>query len=227
MIKAVIFDFDGVLVESVDIKTKAFTRLFEPEGSEACGRIVDYHVKNGGVSRFEKFRYIYSSILKRDLSDAVFNSLCERFASLVLEEVVRAPYVKGAMEFIGSYASKYSLFISSATPQTEIDEIVYRRGIGKYFRGVFGSPSNKKDIVGGIIGRSGFSADEAIYVGDAISDFEAASLHNVKFIARVTPDNRLFDSIECVKIKDLQGLRSLLEGSDNNKLSLSRDETAG
>ncbi len=32
MIKAIIFDFDGVIVESVDIKTKAFARLFEHGG---------------------------------------------------------------------------------------------------------------------------------------------------------------------------------------------------
>jgi len=46
MIKAIIFDFDGVLVESVDIKTKAFAGLFEHEGDSIVRRVVAYHIKN-------------------------------------------------------------------------------------------------------------------------------------------------------------------------------------
>ena len=55
MIKAIIFDFDGVLVESLDIKTRAFAKLFGPEGPDMAKRVVDYHLQNGGVSRYEKF----------------------------------------------------------------------------------------------------------------------------------------------------------------------------
>ena len=59
MLKAILFDFDGVLVESVDIKTKAFAKLFENEGPEIVNKVVEYHLANGGVSRFKKFDYIY------------------------------------------------------------------------------------------------------------------------------------------------------------------------
>ena len=52
MIKIIFFDFDGVIVESVDIKTKAFAMLFEHEGRDIANRVIDYHLKNSGVSRF-------------------------------------------------------------------------------------------------------------------------------------------------------------------------------
>ena len=68
MFKAVIFDFDGVLVESVDVKTNAFKKLFEKEPEEVVEKIIEYHLKNGGISRFEKFRYYYRHFLKRPLS---------------------------------------------------------------------------------------------------------------------------------------------------------------
>ena len=58
-LKAIFFDFDGVLVESVDIKTRAFSKLFEREGEDVVKKVIDYHIDNGGVSRYEKFRYIY------------------------------------------------------------------------------------------------------------------------------------------------------------------------
>ena len=88
MIRAIAFDFDGVLVESVEVKTRAFARLFNTEGPDAVRKILDYHLENGGVSRFEKFKTIYRSILKRPLSEEQFRSLCERFSELVVDEVV-------------------------------------------------------------------------------------------------------------------------------------------
>src|SRR3989338_6081547 len=104
VIKAVIFHFDGVLVESVDIKTNAFALLFKPEGKDVVRKVVGYHLKHGGISRFEKFIYIYKAILKRRLADETFRRLCGRFAKLVVDEVVKAPYVKGAKYFLDSHS---------------------------------------------------------------------------------------------------------------------------
>ena len=69
MIRAVVFDFDGVLVESIETKTNAYACLFECEGEEIVRRVVEYHLKHGGVSRFEKFKFIYREILCRPLSE--------------------------------------------------------------------------------------------------------------------------------------------------------------
>jgi len=41
MIQAIGFDFDGVLVESVDIKTRAYAYLFEDEGPEVVQQVID------------------------------------------------------------------------------------------------------------------------------------------------------------------------------------------
>ena len=56
-IHAIVFDFDGVLAESVDIKTRAFALLFRDEGEEVVRKVIDFHLKNGGVSRFEKIKF--------------------------------------------------------------------------------------------------------------------------------------------------------------------------
>jgi beta-phosphoglucomutase-like phosphatase (HAD superfamily) len=88
LIKAIIFDFDGVIVESVDIKTKSFKKLFEPYGKEIVKKVIEHHLKNTGVSRFEKFNYIYKNILNRKLTKDKFDSLCKKFSDLVVDEVV-------------------------------------------------------------------------------------------------------------------------------------------
>ena len=41
-----IFDFDGVLVDSVEIKAKAFNELYRPYGSEIAEKIVFHHIQN-------------------------------------------------------------------------------------------------------------------------------------------------------------------------------------
>ena len=91
MIRTITFDFGGVLVESVDVKTRAYVSLFEEYGQDIVSKVVDYHMKNGGVSRFVKLRTIYDKILKKPLSEDKFNSLSEQFSSIVVNEVVAAP----------------------------------------------------------------------------------------------------------------------------------------
>ena len=210
MVKTVIFDFDGVLVESVDIKTNAFARLFEKEGGGVVKKVVDYHLNNAGVSRFEKFRHIYKNVLHRSLTDEKFEELCRLFSKLVMDEVVAAPYVKGAKEFLDNYSSRYSCFISSATPQKEIEEITISREMESYFKGIYGSPKDKGAIVKDVLLTNNISPKEAVYVGDALSDYTAASLNSVPFIARIDRNEEIFSGIRCVKIKDLVNLNEVI-----------------
>lgn len=223
MIKAIIFDFDGVLVESVDIKTKAFTKLFKTEGKDIVEKIVDYHLKNAGVSRFEKIRYIYKNILNRDLSEKTFDYLCQQFSHLVVNEVINAPFIKGAKEFLDNYSKSYQCFVASATPENEIKEIINRRNMDRYLKGVYGAPQKKEDIVREILAvssvlspqPSSLNPQSFVYVGDALSDYRAAIANQVNFIAMINSDNKaLFKDIDCIKIEDLSTLKYILDKLD-------------
>ncbi len=218
MIKAIIFDFDGVIVESVDIKTKVFARLFEHEGGVVVEKVVDYHLKNGGVSRFDKFRYFFKEILRRHLSDQQFEELCSSFSELVMEEVVKAPYVKGSKEILDNYSRVCQCFVATGTPQEEIDEIIIQRGMVPYFKGVFGAPRNKNVIVREILDLYCLKPDDVIYVGDAMSDYQAASENSIRFIARIHNNESIFKGIECIKIMDLTDLgRIINEDADTGQ----------
>ncbi|MCG6551104.1 MAG: HAD hydrolase-like protein [Candidatus Magnetominusculus sp. LBB02] len=212
MINTIIFDFDGVLVESVDIKTRAFARVFEQEGKDVMDSVVEFHLNNTGVSRFDKFRYIYKTILKRPLTDAQFNELCRHFAALVVDEVAEAPYVKGAKEFLDNFAAQtYTCFVSTATPQDEIEQIIRRRNMETYFKAVHGAPKKKAEIVKEILATYSISYENAVYVGDAMSDYNAAAVNQVPFIARASADNKIFNDVNCIKITDLTELCDAIE----------------
>jgi HAD superfamily hydrolase (TIGR01549 family) len=189
MICAIAFDFDGVLAESVDVKTFAYTHLFEGEGEEKIERIREYHLKNGGISRFEKFKYIYKNILCRPLSEKEFYSLCERFSQLVVDEVVASPWVEGAREFLQDNKGKYTFFIISGTPHEELATIIRSRGMGSFFQEVLGSPDSKEKLLRDVMQRHKLEPEQMVFVGDAETDWNAARESKIPFIWRRVSEN--------------------------------------
>jgi len=206
MIKAVIFDFDGVIVESNNIKRDAFGKLFEKEGAEVVRKVIKYHLEHAGVSRYDKFKYIYKEILKKPLTNDEFNALCRQFSELVMESVILALFVEGAREFLEKNRSVYSFFILSATPVEELKAIIDRKNIGQFFKNIYGAPFKKRDAVREILIKEKSAPSEVLYVGDALSDYKAARDNKVNFIARISGNDFVFKGIECVSVKDLTGL---------------------
>ncbi len=183
---AIVFDFDGVLVESVDVKTKAFADLYSEYGDGIVRQVVDYHILNGGLSRFTKFKHYHENLLGKSLSKEEEISLGERFSKYVEDAVIAAEYVAGAYDFLEEYYQRIPLFVASATPDEELNRIVSRREMMHYFVSIHGSPSKKADIIGNVLTKYGFDHDRVLMVGDAIADYEGAIAADVKFIGRVT-----------------------------------------
>jgi HAD superfamily hydrolase (TIGR01549 family) len=212
MIRGIVFDFDGVLVESVDVKTKAYARLFEEYGEGVVSRVVDYHLKNGGISRFDKFRVIYREILNKPLSEKKFQTLCDEFSSIVVNEVVAAPWVEGAREFLESNKSRYLFFIVSGTPQDELESIIQRREMGQYFCEVLGSPKNKETLLEEALFRLKLLPEETVFVGDAETDWNAAKELRMPFLWRRNPlDAPLLNSYTGPQLISLSSLEENLK----------------
>lgn len=114
--KAVALDFDGVVLESVDIKARAFRTLFTGFPDEV-ERIVQFHREHLGLSRYEKFSIIYRDILRRPLSETDIERLGRQFATLIAEEIRLCPFVPGALEFLTKTSASLPIFIVSGTPE--------------------------------------------------------------------------------------------------------------
>jgi HAD superfamily hydrolase (TIGR01549 family) len=186
MLKAIIFDFDGVIVESIDVKKEAFRRLFE-NYPQHINQIVEYHMRNGGISRFVKFEYIYREIFKKELTEEESQRLGREFSENAVEGVITSPFVKGALEFLEKYHKDIKCFVASGTPQDEMELVVDRRGLNQYFCGVYGSPTAKADIAREILRKYPLRPQEVLFVGDSINDFEGAQKVGVPFIGRIHP----------------------------------------
>lgn len=185
MIRAIIFDFDGVIVDSVDVKTAAFGKLFEDQGPDVVQRVIAYHLENGGISRVEKFRYYYSHILRQPLPEKRLAELCDRFAGLVIDAVSNARLVPGALDALEMCRDRgYLAFVASGTPEDELCLILERRGLSSYFSGIYGSPPRKQEILRFILLRHQLLASEVLFVGDTMSDYTAAKETGIHFVGR-------------------------------------------
>jgi len=182
-IKTIFFDFDGVIADSVDIKTKAFAKLFERYGDEVVKKVVEYHLSHGGVSRYDKFRYYYQNFLGKKITDDEIDTLDKKFSEIVYNEVLKAPFIEGALDFLDICDRKgKNMFVISATPKKEIERIVKARGIDRYFREVVGSPPTKDENLTYLIKQYDMGPLKAVYFGDSPNDLEVAQKHLISFI---------------------------------------------
>ncbi|MBF0533145.1 MAG: HAD family hydrolase [Candidatus Omnitrophica bacterium] len=210
MLKAVIFDFDGVIVESAQIKTAAFQELFSAWPADQARAGVEYHLRNAGINRLVKFRYFFEKILGSAYSSARERDLAARFEAIVFEQVLRAPLVKGAGEFLEKYFGKYRFFIASGTPESELAVIVERKGLKRYFERVRGAPAVKPDILAQVLRDFGYQPEETVFIGDGESDLRAAGSVGVPFILRRTPENQVLGLTTEKTMADLTELERIL-----------------
>lgn len=204
---AIIFDFDGVLVDSVDVKTRAFAALYAGHGDEIVEQVVDYHLHHGGVSRYDKFRYFQTEILGgAPLRDHEVADLAAAFSTLVVDKVVAAPMVAGARQFLDTCKGELPLFVVSATPTPELDHILRRRNLLAYFSGTWGSPRSKTQNIATLICEHDLRADRCVMIGDAVADYEGAAANGVHFLGRVPSNDQSPFSSDIVTFNDFTSL---------------------
>lgn len=215
MLDAIIFDFDGVICESVDAKTEAFRKLFQG-CPEHLDKIIQFHIVNGGMSRYEKFKVIYRDFLKVKLTEEEARRLGQRFTEYSYDSVVNSAFVKGAHEFLNKYYKRLPLFVVSGTPQEEMISVIMKRKLNHFFQGAYGSPQSKSALIMKILSKGNFDADKVVFVGDSINDYIGADQAGVRFIGRVRPKhpNPFVDLCLEKLVEDLAELDKWIEGEN-------------
>jgi len=215
-LSTLILDFDGVIVESIPMKTAAFRKVFSFASPKQLEEIIAFHLDNGGMSRYDKFRYIYANILREPLTPEQEERLAAEYAGLIFDAMLTVPYVEGAEELLLDCSRVLPLYIVSATPEPEMQEIARRRDITKYFVRIYGSPKTKAECIREILAETGAAPEEALFVGDAPNDWDAARETGVRFVARIPPGdpNRFVDrpGVEGI-VENLHQLREYLRGN--------------
>jgi len=180
----IIFDFDGVLVESNEIRFNGFRKLFKDYPQGEVEKLVAYAKANGGVSRYKKIEYFFNEIRREPISEESVNQWAAQFSTLVEQDIVEAKPVEGSLKFLEDYFSHFDFAIVSGSDQAELRRICEKRKINHFFKMILGSPVEKKDNIASLLSDLNWQHNESLYVGDSNNDLEAAKANALDFVGR-------------------------------------------
>jgi len=180
--EAIIFDLDGVLLDTVEMKTQVFASMFEKYGPEVVQKINEYNKKYGGKSRSEKFRHYYTHILHKTLTNDILDGLCLEYSARTLKPSIDASCITGACAFLERQYKENNFYVVSAVEQKDLNLIIKKRKMSKYFKGIFGSPINKVTNIINIISANYYNSSKVLYIGDLLSDWETSKVVGADFV---------------------------------------------
>ena len=180
--KTIVFDCDGVVLDSNVVKTEAYFRTAKNLGASdvQAQALVDYHVKLGGISRYHKFDWYLREVLHKPVTEAAVQALLDGFSKELEDGLMQCDLAKGLFDLREKTDSNW--LILSGGDQQEIRDLFNKRKIAHMFNGgLFGSPDNK-DVVLAREKANGNIQSPALFLGDSKYDFEAATRAGLDFI---------------------------------------------
>ena len=182
--KSIIWDFDGVIKDSVDLKGEAFKKLFDDQKIYIKNKIYQHHNANGGLSRFKKLEK-YLDWSSHENNNKNVNLFAKKFSNLIVEEVINANYIEGIENYLRKNNNRQEFFLVTATPEEEILKITKKLEIFDYFKNIIGYPKTKEEGFKLILNESSTPKHDFIVIGDSFSEYNAAKKNGLKFILRI------------------------------------------
>jgi phosphoglycolate phosphatase-like HAD superfamily hydrolase len=180
--KSVVFDCDGVILQSNKIKTNAFRESLKGDPIVLIDQFIEYHKSNGGISRYVKFEYYYQYIKCEKNYKTLSKKAISRYSEIVVEGLIAADYIPGVINAINYFNDKnIPCFVISGGDQIELNEVFSKRGIDNSFVEILGSPITKKEHAVEMVKIDQIKLP-GIFFGDAYLDMEVANFIGLDFI---------------------------------------------
>jgi len=181
---SLVFDCDGVILNSNRAKTDAFYQAALPYGEAAAQALVDYHVAKGGVSRYLKFSHFLEQIVPEyalGRSGPSLDELLEHYASAALEGLLTCEVAPGLHKLRELTANARWLIVSGGD-QAELHLVFAQRGLAELFdAGIYGSPDTKDEILTRKLQNNTIQTP-ALFLGDSKYDHQAATTAGLDFV---------------------------------------------
>ncbi|WP_394909627.1 HAD family hydrolase [uncultured Helicobacter sp.] len=191
MPKCIIWDFDGVILDSLAVRDYGFREILREFDSARIEELIAYHQRNGGLSRFHKIAYFFDEILHQPISSDEVARYATRFSEIMRRELSSPKYlIRDSLEFIERWHETMCFHIASGSEHSELNFLCQSLGIAKYFRSIHGSPTPKTDLVAQILSQNPYEPRDYLLIGDSINDYEAARANAIAFYGYNNPSLR-------------------------------------
>jgi len=217
MIRGVVFDFDGTVVDSNEIKRRAFfeaTEAFDPTGAtvEAALAAPDPGDRFDVLGRVARELAAAGAAPPGHSAEAFGRALAEAYGRICEDAIAAADEIPGALEALRWLEARgVARFVSSATPEVPLLRVVARRGLAPWFEGIYGRPAPKTEHLAAIAERTGAAPDELLLVGDGEDDRQAARAFGCPFAGVARAPGGRFAAPPQHCLDDLRALPALCE----------------
>ena len=178
----IIWDFDGVILLSEAVRIKGFEVIFRDYPEAQVWALIDYHKKNGGLSRYVKIRYFFEEIRGEQITEEQVNTMAGEFSAVMRKELVNPDRLNPDwLNFMDSAGSQFRHHIASGSDGRELNFLCETLGIHHHFESINGSPTPKKEWVRNILHDYHLTPESTALIGDAINDYDAASANGIDF----------------------------------------------
>ncbi len=180
--KVILWDFDGVLMDSMPVRDRGFEIVLSSYPQHEVEQLLIYHRQNGGLSRYVKFKYFFEQIRKESITSVQVDSLAFEFSEVMRKELInRDLLIDESVAFVKRNHKKFKMHIVSGSDQTELIYLCDVLGLKNYFESINGSPTPKKELVHSILKSYKYIPQNIALIGDSMNDYDAASLHGIDF----------------------------------------------
>jgi phosphoglycolate phosphatase-like HAD superfamily hydrolase len=184
MIKIIFWDFDGVILNSNEVRDNGFETVLKDFPTEQIEQLLTYHKQNGGLSRYVKFRYFFEHVRGEEVSEKEVNEWAAKFSIIMLNSLKdKTLLIPETNDFIEKNYLNYKMHIVSGSDQSELRELCKSLEIEHFFKSIHGSPTPKKKWVKELIEKHRYDPNECVLIGDSFNDWEAASTSQINFLA--------------------------------------------
>jgi len=181
--KVIFWDFDGVILDSNEVRDLGFIEALKEYPSAQVEKLLLFHKKNGGLSRYVKFRYFFEEIRKETTNKETMEGLLDRFSLIMKDQLVNPYYlIEENLKVIKELYGNSAMHIVSGSDQTELRYLCKCLKIDHFFESINGSPTPKIELVKKLIQYHKYLIKDCVLIGDSVNDFEAAQANEISFV---------------------------------------------
>ena len=181
-VNTIIFDCDGVILNSNQLKTNAYYKAAFPSyGHELASSLTTYLINNTGKPRGHFIDYFLKNIVPPDISELGYEELLNSVTLEICKSLMECE-VSPCLFELREKTPDTKWFVVSGGVEKELRDVFKNRSLFDLFDGgIYGGPMAKDEILSSLVNNNHIKFP-ALFIGDSEFDYEVARKAELDFL---------------------------------------------